>query len=141
MAKVIGDAALNAKLRRLAKGVDVTQALLRGAEKARAHYVEAIMDNADGRPDVRYNPRREVRVSLPGQAPNTDTGVLVASSGVQSEHRNQAEVFATADYAEDLEFGTEKMAPRPAMGPAYDATRDDVLAEVVRAIKASEKRS
>lgn len=135
MAKVIGDAALNAKLRGLAKGVDVTQALLRGAEKARAYYVESIMDNADGRPEVRYSPRREVRVSFPGQAPNTDTGNLVASSGVQSEHRNQAEVFDTAEYAEDLEFGTEKMAPRPAMGPAYDATRDDVLAEVVRAIK------
>lgn len=135
MARVIGDAALNAKLRKLSKGVDVTTALLRGAEKARAHYVEAIQDNADGRPDVRYSPRRQVNVSMPGQAPNTDTGTLVGSTGTQSERRNQAEVFATASYADDLEFGTEKMAPRPAMGPAYDATREAVLAEVKEAIK------
>lgn len=135
MAKIIGEAAFSARLKRLAAGMDVTEALLRGAEKARVHYVESIMDNADGRSDVRYSPRREVTVSLPGQAPNTDTGTLAAHSGTMSERRNQAEVFDSAEYAEALEFGTEKMAPRPAMGPAFEATKPDVIAEVTQAIK------
>lgn len=135
MAKVIGDARLNARLKRLAGGVDVTEALLRGAEKTRSEYVESIMDNADGRPDVRYSPRRDVRVSMPGQAPNTDTGNLANQSGTKSTRKNEAEAFDTADYAEDLEFGTEKMAPRPAMGPAFEKTKGDVIREVKDAIK------
>lgn len=139
MARIIGDKALNAKLSRLAQGVDVTVALLRGAERTRAEYVEAVMDNATGRPEVRYSPRRTVNVSLPGTAPNTDTGVLANSTGTQSERRNQAEAFVTASYAEDLEFGTEKMAPRPAMGPAFDQTRAAVVTDVAGAIRASLK--
>lgn len=135
MARIIGDKALNAKLTRLAKGVDVTEALLRGAEQARGLYVASLMDNADGRPETRYSPRRGVRVSAPGTAPNTDTGFLANSTGTQSERRNQAEAFATASYAEDLEFGTEKMAPRPAMGPAFDETRASVTAEVADEIR------
>lgn len=135
MARIIGDKRLNARLSRMARGQDVTSVLVKGAEQTRQAYIEAVQEPSPGTPDVRYSPRRNVMVSAPGTSPNADTGYLVNSTGVASEHRNQAETFASASYAEDLEFGTDKMAPRPAMGPAFDETKQQVLSDLARALK------
>lgn len=66
---------------------------------------------------------RPHRASAPGEAPATDTGRLVGSIRFivrPSESRAEVGVFATSgiDYAEFLEFGTRKIAPRPYLGPA-----------------------
>lgn len=135
MARIIGDKRLNAKLTRMAKGQNVTPILLKGAERTRQAYIEAVQEPSPGRPDVRYSPRRNVMVSAAGSAPNADTGLLVNSTGVSSDHRNQAETFASASYAEALEFGTDKMAPRPAMGPAFDETKRQVVADLAKALR------
>lgn len=135
MARIIGDKALNDKLTRLARGVNVTQALLRAAERTRQAYVESVQEQSPGRPDTRYGPRREVVAAGPGEAPNSDTGYLVNMTGTQSERINQAEAFSSASYADDLEFGTHKMAPRPAMGPAFDQTKAQAIADVRDAIR------
>lgn len=139
MASIIGDKALNDKLTRLARGVNVTPALLRAAERTRQVYVESVQEQSPGRPDTRYGPRREVVAAGPGEAPNSDTGYLVNMTGTQSERVNQAEAFSSASYADALEFGTHKMAPRPAMGPAFDQTKAQAIADVRDALrKASE---
>ncbi len=39
-------------------------------------------------------------------------------------------VVADTDYASYVEFGTNKMAPRPFMGPAVDEVEPEILAEV-----------
>lgn len=135
MARIIGDKALNARLTRLARGADVTPALLKGAERTRTAYIEAVQAISPGRQDVRYSPRRVVTVSNPGEAPNADTGTLVNSTGVSSERRNQAEAFASASYADALEFGTHKMAPRPAMKPAFDGTKEQVVQDIASALR------
>ena len=135
MARIIGDKALNDKLTRLARGVNVTQALLRAAERTRQVYVESVQEQSPGRPDTRYGPRREVVAAGPGEAPNSDTGYLVNMTGTQSERVNQAEAFSSASYADDLEFGTHKMAPRPAMGPAFDQTKAQAIEEVREALR------
>lgn len=135
MARIIGEKALNARLTRMARGADVTPALLRGAERTRTAYVEAVQTPSPGRPDIRYSPRRAVTVSNPGEAPNADTGTLVNSTGVVSERRNKAETFASASYADALEFGTHKMAPRPAMKPAFDETKDQVVQDIANALR------
>ena len=135
MARIIGDKALNARLTRLARGADVTPALLKGAERTRTAYIEAVQAISPGRQDVRYSPRRAVTVSSPGEAPNADTGTLVNSTGVSSERRNQAEAFASASYADALEFGTHKMAPRPAMKPAFDETKEQVVQDIANALR------
>lgn len=135
MARIIGDKALNDKLTRLARGVNVTPALLRAAERTRQAYVESVQEQSPGRPDTRYGPRRQVIVSNPGEAPNSDTGYLVNMTGTQSDRVNQAEAFSSASYADDLEFGTHKMAPRPAMGPAFDQTKAQAIADVREAIR------
>ena len=135
MARIIGDKALNDKLTRLARGVNVTPALLRAAERTRQEYVESVQEQSPGRPDTRYGPRREVVAAGPGEAPNSDTGYLVNMTGTQSERVNQAEAFSSASYADDLEFGTHKMAPRPAMGPAFDQTKAQVIKDVRDALR------
>ena len=135
MARIIGDKALNARLTRMAQGADVTPALLKGAERTRTAYIEAVQAISPGRQDVRYSPRRAVTVSNPGEAPNADTGTLVNSTGVSSERRNQAETFASAAYSDALEFGTHKMAPRPAMKPAFDETKEQVVQDVAEVLR------
>ena len=135
MARIIGDKALNDKLTRLARGVNVTQALLRAAERTRQVYVESVQEQSPGRPDTRYGPRREVIAAGPGEAPNSDTGYLVNMTGTQSERVNRAEAFSSASYADALEFGTHKMAPRPAMGPAFDQTKAQAIEEVREALR------
>lgn len=140
MARIIGDKALNARLSRMAQGADITPALIKGAERTRTAYITAVNELSPGRPDIRYGPRREVTVSAPGTAPNTDTGTLVNSTGTVSEGRNRAETFASASYAEALEFGTHKMAPRPAMGPAFEETKERVMQDIVDALRKDLKR-
>ena len=135
MARIIGDKALNDKLTRLARGVNVTPALLRAAERTRQVYVESVQEQSPGRPDTRYGPRREVVAAGPGEAPNSDTGYLVNMTGTQSERVNQAEAFSSASYADALEFGTHKMAPRPAMGPAFDQVKAQAIEDVRDALR------
>ena len=135
MARIIGDKALNDKLTRLARGVNVTPALLRAAERTRQEYVESVQEQSPGRLVTRYGPRRQVIAAGPGEAPNSDTGYLVNMTGTQSERVNQAEAFSSASYADALEFGTHKMAPRPAMGPAFDQTKAQAIADVRDALR------
>lgn len=53
-----------------------------------------------------------------GQAPNTDTGKLVASIAVEKEKEANYLVGSNLDYAAFLEFGTSKTGPRPWLEPA-----------------------
>lgn len=138
MARIIGDKRLNAKLTRMAKGQNVTPVLLKGAERTRQAYIESVNTITGSRTEKRYEglPKgRVVTVSDPGQAPNSDQSNLVNSTGAGSDHRNQAEAWASASYAEALEFGTDKMAARPAMAPAFDETKQQVLSDLARALK------
>jgi len=71
--------------------------------------------------------------SAPGEAPATDTGMLVNSISTYSPlgAMNTVVVGATAEYAVYLEFGTSRMEARPFMRPALQ----DNLDNVVKAIK------
>lgn len=140
MARIIGDSKLNAKLTRLAKGADVTKVLVRAALRTEQKYIEKVQEVSPGTPGVRYSPRREVLVSDPGHAPNTDTGDLVNSTGADTFRRNQAEAWASAGYADDLEYGTVNMAPRPAMQPAFDETKEQAINDVKQALREDLRR-
>lgn len=128
MAKITGGRKIARKLNAGAtKGADVTATLLRGADRVRTDYIDRV--NEGGGPGKAHVP------SLPGQAPNTDTGLLVGSAGSTSTGRNRAETYVEAQYAEWLEFGTDKMAPRPALGPAFDEMRPFILKNIRKALK------
>jgi HK97 gp10 family phage protein len=60
--------------------------------------------------------------SAPGQSPANWTGALVKSIKVQKE-KHKSIVSIGKKYAEYLEFGTSKMAPRPFIIPAFLYTK------------------
>ena len=76
------------------------------------------------------------QASAPGEPPATDTGRLIQSG--RAAH-DAAELSGTATwstaYAAGLEFGTQKMAPRPFARPALMNMRDEIVATVLAEIK------
>ena len=127
MAKIVGGQRIARHLREGAKGKDLTNVLLKAADRVRTEYIDRV--NEGGGTGKAHVP------SLPGQAPNTDTGRLVGSVGSQVIKKNIVETFVEAEYAAWLEFGTDKMAPRPALGPSFDEMRPHILTNLAKALK------
>jgi hypothetical protein len=72
---------------------------------------------------TRYNPYDRPNgkthySSQPGEAPNTDTGVLAGYNFAHPTGRFSWQINNDADYALALELGTSRMAARPFMVPA-----------------------
>jgi len=78
---------------------------------------------ASGMTYEKYNPRRTHTASAPGQAPATDTGNLASRIDFKREGPMSATVGSQVAYAAMLEFGTSRIAPRPAWVPATEAMR------------------
>lgn len=85
---------------------------------------------------TRYRPKRRVKVSLPGEAPATDTGLLVSSIDAEA-NRAQANLIISAGtkYAKFLELGTRRMLPRPFLVPALTRWRKRIIEELRIAIR------
>lgn len=80
-----------------------------------------IQDNSSGTPAVRYTDgrKRNVKVSKPGDPPNTDTGRLVQSVNFNFTDKGlTGQVGTNLRYGAYLEFGTSDMAPRPWLSAA-----------------------
>ena len=113
------------------------QAQLRRVLAAYAHRVEAkakasiMAGDKSGRVYARGNGRSHT-ASAPGQAPATDTGILVNSITAFQTGPLQWTVAASAEYAVYLEMGTIRMAPRPFLGPALESQRSAFEAAVLR---------
>lgn len=79
--------------------------------------------------------------SRPGEPPNNDRGTLHGNIETVMKEPLTAEVSSNASYAAALEYGTSKMAARPYMAPAVEATRRrarELLARgVARAVRKS----
>lgn len=73
----------------------------------------------------------EHQASAPGESPAIDYGVLVASIQAEMLEDDLGLVYEGADYSVNLEFGTEKMAPRPHMAPAADRARPKFVARMM----------
>ena len=127
MAKIIGGKKLNNHLRSRSKRMDVTDILLRGAERIRTEYIDMVNEGGGSGKD--HVPSR------PGEPPNTDTGRLVGSVTTRVVRTNQVELSVEAAYAGWLEFGTDKMAPRPALVPASEYIKPFVLANLRKAYR------
>lgn len=72
-----------------------------------------------GRVYRRYAPKRTHQASRPGDPPASDTGTLRSSVTVTPTERG-FRVGTTQEYAPYLEFGTARIAPRPAWRPALE---------------------
>ena len=69
-----------------------------------------------------------------GQAPNTDTGNLVASIAVEKAGNAKYHIGSGLDYAEFLEFGTSKMGARPWLQPAMQANRKNLINNIQKTV-------
>ena len=87
----------------------------------------------------KYNPRRTHTASAPGQAPATDTGRLASSVDFKREGPMSATVGSQVAYAAMLEFGTSRIAPRPAWVPATEAMRPKFRQRLERALERAAK--
>lgn len=74
------------------------------------------------------------RASAPGQAPATDTGALATSIYNEDRGEYAKAIGSRLDYAYYLEFGTFRIAPRPAWIPAVERTIPKMLKRVNVAI-------
>lgn len=104
--------------------------------------VKSLQENSDGTPQIRYNPKRVVAVSKPGDPPNTDTGRAVQSIKVEFEKKGfWGRVGTNLKYLRMLEFGTEHIAPRPWLSAAVSDVADKVAEIFARNVKKSVKDS
>lgn len=93
------------------------------AQNIRTHAIKSIQRGAKtGVVYEKYKPSRTHKASAPGQAPATDTGMLANSINANINGK-KAEIVADTEYAVPLEFGTQKMQPRPFMFPAMEKER------------------
>lgn len=105
--------------------------------------VRLVSDTSDGTPQLRYNPKRTVNASAPGDPPNSDTGRLRQSINFAfSSDGATGMVGSNLKYAAYLEFGTEDMAPRPWLSTALelvskniDATFEKWMAKAVQKVR------
>lgn len=87
-----------------------------------------------GRLYQKYAPKRLHQASIPGDPPAPDTGVLrnsIAMAPTESGFR----VGTNLEYAEYLEFGTARIAPRPFMRTAIAKVETQLGPEIVATIR------
>lgn len=143
MARIQGGQKIARHLAARSGGVDVTDTLLRAADRVRTDYIDRLNSPSPGTPQVRYGEggtKRNVIAANPGEAPNADQGRLAGSAAASRLGRNKTETSVEAEYASMLEFGTDKMAPRPALGPAFDDLRPDIVRNLAKALKDGNRR-
>ena len=125
MAKLVGLNEFRADLKKLIADVpkEIAAEVRKSADRVRNGYVNRIARRGYPKPTGEKYKRGSVihTASAAGEPPATDTGKL--QGNVITKHGQEGGKFASfvvsqMDYADDLEFGTSKMEPRPAMLPA-----------------------
>lgn len=109
------------------------------AQNIRTHAIKSIQRGTkSGIEYQKYSPRRTHRASAAGEAPATDTGRLANSIQADIQGK-QATVFTNLEYAPWLEFGTQKIEPRPFMVPAMKKERPKFEQRLSRIVDAAAK--
>ena len=77
----------------------------------------------------------EHQASAPGEPPSSDTGRLAQSARVELDAQRvaAAAIWSTA-YAASLEFGNERIAPRPFIRPAMANRKEEISKLIAEAI-------
>jgi phage gpG-like protein len=109
---------------------DARLALQAGAVVLQQAVVDKYSTPGTGRVYEKYNPRRTHQASSPGDPPAPDTGALRNSVQITQTERGYR-VGTNLEYAPPLEYGTPRIAPRPAWRPAIDESRERMGAAIV----------
>lgn len=107
---------------------DVFEAVAEGTLLIHAAAITGIMKQSPGKRMTRYNPKRQVVVSKPGDTPNVDRGVFVKSVQFNADrNKGTGEVGSNDKRAPWFEFGTTAMAARPWLWPAWLKAKPAVM--------------
>lgn len=89
-----------------------------------------------GRIVKRYHPERIHQASAPGEHPANDRGMLANSIEVDVDPTQfNLTISAGAPYAQELEYGTRWMLPRPFLRPALTRWRERIIEAIHNAIR------
>jgi HK97 gp10 family phage protein len=146
MATIVGAETVARRLRAFADDVrePLREAVSEGAETVRAAAITAMRGSKSGR--VYRTPGGPRRASAPGEAPAVVSGRLIDSLAVRASDdgltaRVGVEDPAAATYARSLEFGTSKMAARPWLVPALEASRDEIERRIRETLRAAIRKA
>tara|TARA_R110000851_G_scaffold128538_1_gene261035 strand:- start:1166 stop:1615 length:450 start_codon:yes stop_codon:yes gene_type:complete len=136
--KVTGDKALAKKLNKLGRkmGSAIDIGVFVTAQGVRTDAIKSIQNQSTGRSVQRSRQGGGTYTHVAsnvGQAPNTDTGKLVASIAVEKESDANYLVGSNLDYAAWLEFGTSKTGARPWLEPAMRKNIGELTANINKA--------
>jgi hypothetical protein len=114
---------LATKAELLAATDKVEYTLVRWAAQTHKREVQRLMRSSPASGRVYLRGGRAHRASAPGEPPAVDTGTLVRNVEAIVGRQGggwvgETGVLAEAEYAMALEYGTARMAPRPAWRPA-----------------------
>ena len=145
-ATVSGDKELNRKLNKL--GIKMMDAIDAGvfitAQGVRTDAIKSIQTLSPGKPVQRTRQGGGTYNHIAaneGQAPNTDTGKLVASIAVEKETDANYLVGSNLDYAAFLEFGTRDTGARPWLEPAMRKNIDELKKNISKAADITIKKA
>jgi len=100
---------------------DVVKNLKLATLKVHENAVRGLSKRSEGERQVRYNPRREVVASRPGDPPNIDTRRFLSSVKFEFFDKEGQGFAGTNDVRGPwFEFGTKNMKPRPWLRPAWN---------------------
>jgi len=124
---------------------DVRQAAFRGIVRAteglRKEVVKMLAHSSHSG-EIYIRRGIEHQRSAPGEPPAVDTGRLLNSIRTEFDEKEMVgRVIASTGYAGYLEFGTQKMEPRPFMRPSLENQRDMIMAVVKSDVTAAVKKA
>ena len=129
---------LQAKVKRLDWGMQASVIVaLRGLAGPIEQDIKSSIRKLKSGPVVtRYRPNRKVKISIPGEVPADDTGMLLNSVEVDVDPTQfNMTLSASAPHARHLEYGTRWMLPRPFLRPALTRWRERIITAIQNAIK------
>lgn len=139
-AKVLGLDKVQAKIDKLQRGIldGQSKAVAEATLLVHEHAVKSLQENGDGKNELRYKPRRWIKVSAPYTPPNSDTGRAVQSIKFDFLRKGlTGRVGTNLRYLAWLEFGTENTQPRPWLSLALKRSAQEVAAIFARNLKRS----
>lgn len=145
MSQVEGLSELNATLKKLERKVGKLSksAYIAGGKLVESDAKKSIQAKSGGESVVRYRNGGGAynhTVSKPNNAPNTDTGRLVAS--INTEIASDGVYVGTSlEYGKFLEFGTKHMTERPWLMPALAKNEQTIIDLQISAINKSIRSS
>jgi len=123
-------------------GKAVADAIYESGQMVRTSAIKSIQTTSPGQIVTRTREgggTYQHTASVPGDAPNTDTGRLVDTIQVEVE-RGAVFVGSTLKYAGYLELGTRGMAARPWLTPALEGNRRKIIQRIKDATNRTSRR-